>query len=286
MIMNADGRVKRMGFSFRVKLAILIILCCFFNSYAQVINVNIHAHRGGMLEYEENTINALKETYERGIRGYEIDIRQTKDGKLVLLHDASLLRSVGIDRPIEYLTLNEIRKLRTKQGNTIPTLEEVLDFFNDEEEVYVEFEMKTNNPMYDEATLKRYCDQLCDKIYAAKPPTSTYVLTSFDKRPLKYLKENRPKTELMLIKSEGLSENLLQEANELGIKRVACRIDGTTRGMVQHAKEEGFTVCLWPGTSVEDFLLGVALGGDHLCTDVPLAISKWVKANVSWIKLK
>ena len=36
----------------------------------------------------------------------------------------------------------------------------------------------------------------------------------------------------------------------------------------------------------EDFLLGVALGGDHLCTDVPLAISKWVKANVSWIKLK
>lgn len=63
-------------------------------------------------------------------------------------------------------------------------------------------------------------------------------------------------------------------------------IDGTTRKMVRQAKKKGFTVCLWPGTSVEDFLLGVALGGDHLCTDVPLAVSEWVAANASWIRIK
>lgn len=278
--------VKEFCFSFRKRLAIAMLLCSFATSQAQVMEVKIHAHRGGAKEYEENTLEAFKETYKRGIRGYKTDIRLTKDGHLVLLHDGSLLHMTGIDRPIEELTLKELGKIKTKKGNPIPTLDEVLAFFKDKEGVYIEFEMKTNNPMYDEATLSRYCDQLYDKVYAAKPSTSLYVLTSFDKRPLKYLKENHPDAELMLIKSEELNAKLLQEADELGIKRVACMIDGTTRKMVRQAKKKGFTVCLWPGTSVEDFLLGVALGGDHLCTDVPLAVSEWVAANASWIRIK
>src|SRR5690606_39211971 len=93
---------------------------------------------------------------------------------------------------IEELTLEEVRRVKTKKGNPIPTLEEVLAFFSDKPGVYIEFEMKTNNPMYDDPTVEQYCDQLYRKVYEAIPPNSEYLLTSFDKRPLRYLKTNYP----------------------------------------------------------------------------------------------
>ncbi|RYD29583.1 MAG: glycerophosphodiester phosphodiesterase, partial [Verrucomicrobiaceae bacterium] len=51
------------------------------------------AHRGGAYEFEENTLAAFRSSYEAGVRGCELDIRMTKDGELVLLHDDSLQRT-------------------------------------------------------------------------------------------------------------------------------------------------------------------------------------------------
>ena len=254
--------------------------------YAQNTEVKLFGHRGGAYEYDENTIEAFQETYDQGLRGYEIDIRKTKDNHLVLFHDANLKRSVGQEGAIEDLTLDEVKSLRTKKGNPIPTLDEVLAFFSDKPGLYIEFEMKTNNPMYDDETVEQYCDQLYNKVYASIPGNSEYLLTSFDKRPLRYLKTNYPSVDLLFIKSEGLSQHVLDEAKELNIDRIGCNIDGTTRAMVKEAKKQGFKVSLWPGRSVEDFLLGVTLGSDYLCSDVPVEVTNWVKANASWITLK
>lgn len=250
---------------------------------AQQAEVKLFAHRGGAYEFDENTIHAFQETYNRGIRGYEIDIRRTADGHLVLFHDANLERLVGKSGAIEQLTLAEVRQLRTKKGNPIPTVDEVLEFFSDKPGVYIEFEMKTNQPLYEEPILSEYCDQLYAKVYAAIPSGSDYVLTSFDKRPLRYLKESYPAVDLLFIKSAGLSQAILDEAKEMGVTRVGCNIDGTTRAMVNEAKKQGFTVSLWPGRSVADFLLGVTLGSDYLCSDVPVEVSEWVSENAQWI---
>ena len=45
--------------------------------------VQFFAHRGSRLEYDENTMPAFRATYDKGIRGYETDIRMTADGRLV-----------------------------------------------------------------------------------------------------------------------------------------------------------------------------------------------------------
>lgn len=255
-------------------------------AYAQQAEVKLFAHRGGAHEYDENTIGAFQASYDHGLRGYETDVRRTKDGQLVIFHDANLKRIVGNEEAIEDLTLAELKQLRTKKGNEIPTLDEVLAFFSDKPWVYIEFEMKTNKPMYDEKTLTAYCDELYEKVYAAMPPTSNYVLTSFDTRPLRYLKKTYPTVDLLLIKGAPLSQEVLDEAKEMNIDRVGCNIDGTTRAMVKKAKEQGFKVSLWPGHSVADFLLGVSLGSDYLCSDVPVAVTDWVNANAPWITLK
>ncbi len=256
------------------------------SSFAQLNEVKIFAHRAGAHEYDENTLSAFKTTYEQGMRGYETDVRITKDGHLVIFHDDNLKRIVGREGVIEEMTLAEIKKLKTLKGNEIPTLDEIVDYFKDKPGVYIEFEMKTSKPMYDEVTLHKYCDMLYNKVYSNRPQNSDYLLTSFDKRPLQYLKQKYPNADLMFIKGEALTQALIDETKALGIKRIAANITQTTRAMVKDAKKQGMTVSLWPGRSVDDFLLGLSLGSDYLCTDVPIEVSTWVKNNASWIKLK
>ncbi len=267
-------------------LCLFILLSNLTLAIAQNASVKIFAHRGGKLEFDENTMPAFKEVYEKGLRGYEVDFRITKDDQLVVFHDADFKRVIGIEGSVETSTLAEIKALRTKQGNSIPTADEVIDFFNARPGLYVEFEMKTKSPLYEPERLKMYCDMLYKKIYSRMPEGSDYVMTSFDTRPLKYLGDTYPEVEMLLIRGEGLSQAVLEEAKSLGIKRVGCSVHATSKTMVDEAKKQGFTVSLWPGHSVEDFLLGVSLGSDYLCTDVPVAVTQWVKKYGSWITLK
>lgn len=253
---------------------------------AQEAEVKLFAHRGGAHEIDENTLGGFRTTYESGLRGYETDIRITKDGELVMFHDASLERMTGQEGKIEEMTSTEVRKLKTKKGNPILFLDEFLDYFKDKKGIYIEFEMKTNNPMYDEATLKKYCDMLYSKVMAARPEGSDYVFTSFDKRPLRYLKATYPGVDLLFIKSEGLSESLIAELKELGVKRIGCSLGGTSRKMVAEAQKQGITVSFWPGHTINDFILGVSLGADYLCSDIPVEVSKWAKENMPWVTIK
>lgn len=267
--------------------SIAIAWVCYTPSLkAQNKEVKLFAHRGGMAEFDENTLSAFEQAYKKGMDGFETDVRMTKDGHLVLFHDDNLKRIIGIEGSVEDLTLAELKKLTTKKGNKIPTLDEFLSFLKGKDHMYVEFEMKTQKPVYDGDWLQKYCDQLYQKATKVKGPNSTFLFTSFDKRPLRIMKAKDSNVGLMFIKAVGISQELLDEAKELGINRVGCRVEQTTRKMVDQAKKQGFIVSLWPGHSVDDFLLGVSLGSDYLCSDIPMEVMGWVKQNGPWIKLK
>jgi hypothetical protein len=81
------------------------------------------AHRGIVTEtLTENSLPSLEETIRRGYTHVEVDIRCTKDGQAVCLHDSSLKRTTGIDARIHEVTLTELRKL--VDADTVPSLEE------------------------------------------------------------------------------------------------------------------------------------------------------------------
>ncbi len=72
----------------------------------------------------------------------------------------------------------------------------------------------------------------------------------------------------------------------MGIKRMGATMDGTSRKAVKKAHKEGLIVSLWPGQSVEDFMLGAYLGCDYMCTDVPIEVKGWLAEKAPWIKVK
>lgn len=55
---------------------------------------------------------------------------------------------------------------------------------------------------------------------------------------------------------------------------------------MKKAHKEGLIVSLWPGASVEDFMLGAYLGCDYMCTDVPIAVKSYLAEKAPWIKVK
>lgn len=95
------------------------------------------AHRGDWRNAPENSLKAIQNCIDLGVDMVEIDIRKTKDGALVLMHDESVDRTTNGTGRVENLSLNELKKLRLKnhQGkitnHTIPTLEEALQLCKD-----------------------------------------------------------------------------------------------------------------------------------------------------------
>lgn len=254
---------------------------------AQEQVIQLFAHRGSRFEYDENTLPAFKASYDAGLRGFETDIRMTRDGALVITHDSSLERTTDGTGTVEEKTEAEIRQLATKQGNKMMFLDELLEFLKGKEGLYVEFEMKTKPvELYPEERLHAYCDKLYDAVMAVKPADAVFVFTSGDYRGLRYLQAKHPDVDLLLITSKPCNDETIDLCKAMGIKRMGATMDGTSRKAVKKAHKEGLIVSLWPGQSVEDFMLGAYLGCDYMCTDVPIEVKGWLAEKAPWIKVK
>ena len=235
------------------------------------------AHRGGRKEFDENTLAAFRGSYEKGLRGFETDVRMTKDGTLFILHDDKLGRTFNGTGSAEEMTADDLRQLKTrKSGQPFLFLDELLAYFADKPGVYLELEMKTENPkIYTNKRLEEYCRKLHDTAMAKRPKESVYVFTSFDRRTLKTMKSLYPDADMVLISAGPCCDEIIKEAQALGVKRIGCRIEGTSRTAVQTAQKAGLKVTGWPGNSLDDYLLGRGLGLDAICTDIPVAVHTW-----------
>ena len=267
-------------------LIVLAAVSMTVTAIAQDQQVRFFSHRGGRMEYDENTISAFEASYKAGYRGYETDIRMTKDGKLVILHDSNLTRTTDTEGVVEEMTEAQIRKALTKKGNKVMFLDELMDWLDSKGDVtYVEFELKTSPvDLYPEERLREYCDKLYERVMRNKPEGATYLFTSGDYRGLRYLQQKHPGVQMLLITGKPCNDETIALCKAMGIDRLGATMDGTSRASVKKAHEQGLIVSLWPGQSTADAMLGVYLGADFLCTDIPVEVMKFMKSKAPWVK--
>ena len=88
------------------------------------------AHRGfhdNRSDAPENTMKAFRMAAERGY-GIELDVRETNDGQLVVMHDRSLARSCGVQKNVDEMNWSELRLLRVfHSGEGVPRFRDVLE---------------------------------------------------------------------------------------------------------------------------------------------------------------
>lgn len=232
--------------------------------------VKVIAHRGAGYEYDENTVEACRQSYERGIRGCEVDIRLTKDGHLVLMHDADVSRTTDGSGKVEEMTLAEIRTLKTKgKGVSVPTVEELFDYFQDKPDAYLMLEMKTTDKTaYPDEAVEPYCRKLHEAATRLLPP-DTYCFISFDRRALAAIHRIDPGAFTGYLSSKAPTEEMIAEAKALGCGRMSVPIETTPRQLARKIKEAGLQLSLWPIRQKEDADLAVLWGAAILCTDTP-----------------
>jgi glycerophosphoryl diester phosphodiesterase len=97
--------------------------------------VEIIAHRGASFDAPENTVAALRLGFEQGADAGELDVRLSKDGRIVVIHDADTARISGGKSPVNEQTADELRALDAGQwgkwkgsafAEKIPQLVEIL----------------------------------------------------------------------------------------------------------------------------------------------------------------
>lgn len=148
------------------------------------------AHRGYYDEYiPENSMEAFKRCLIRNIP-IELDVRLTKDKKVVVFHDLNLKRMTGLNKNIEKMNYEDIKRLHLKKSKeTIPLLEDVLKLINNKVFLLVELKNRSVGPLERELLklLKNY---------------NNFYLQTFNLRSIYYLKlKSNYKVGLLLINS-------------------------------------------------------------------------------------
>ena len=126
------------------------LLCAFLAPSA--LAVEIMGHRGASADAPENTISSFKLGYAQGADADELDIHLTKDGKLIVSHDAHVKRTAGVDKKIVEETFDDLRKLDVgKWGKwagkgfteKLPSLDEVMALVPKDRKLLIEIKTHT-----------------------------------------------------------------------------------------------------------------------------------------------
>lgn len=152
--------------------------------------VILAAHRGDRANYPENTLAAFRSALALGADMIETDIRMTKDGHLVLIHDRSTLRTTGVDLFVDELTLEELQALDAGKGEKIPTVREFLELISDTP-MLVNWEFKIYPNSFGDEYAFSVVDKLLDLIkeYGVEERS---MLNSFSNRVLEYAYNKAP----------------------------------------------------------------------------------------------
>lgn len=235
----------------------------------------VQAHRGGRGEYDDNAAGGFKWCLDRGVRGFEVDIRFTKDRRLIVMHDGKVDRTTDGKGVTEELTFEEIRKLRLQAcSEVVPTVEEVLEVLRRRDDIFIEIEMKAYpGKFYTPEVLEDYCRKLSTAAKGLLAP-GTYAFTCFNVGTLETMRRVDPLAPIGYIMGGALTEKHIATAKKLKCCSVAPSGYKTTKSMVDRAHAEGLTVCLWPSPSKAAFDMMKEKGADRVTSDYPVLLAQ------------
>ena len=252
------------------------------------------AHKGASGIAPENTLAAFAMALEMGVDMVELDVRQTKDEEIVVIHDETLDRTTNGKGLVHDYTLEEIKQLDAGSwfdpefsDQRVPTLKEVLDIIKGKCKVLIEIK-HTDHPHYED-----FAEKLIDVIKKEKNGFEWCILQSYEMEYLEAAHEydHRVQTKKLLIGEDSTplfafyieTKMHLGRASKEGGRLLALNPEYTTlstrRVFRMHAR--GFKVYTYPVNDRKDMIRMLHMGVDGIITDYPerlLEIKKEIHA--------
>ncbi|WP_210586243.1 glycerophosphodiester phosphodiesterase family protein [Streptomyces sp. GESEQ-35] len=210
-------------------------------------------HRGVMGVEPENTLRSFVAAQQAGLDVIELDLHLSKDGALVVMHDADVDRTTDGSGPIAEKTLAELRALDAGRGEHVPVFEEVLDAVK----CPVQAEIK------DEAAARALAEVMHRRDLLGRVEVS-----SFHDEAIAEIARLVPGVRTALIGSR-FGTDIVDRAVETGARTVCLNIRRLTLEVVEHARKADLRIIGWVVNTQDHLRLVRALELDGATTDYP-----------------
>jgi glycerophosphoryl diester phosphodiesterase len=244
--------------------------------------VNV-AHRGASTLAPENTIEAFRLAVEAGAGGLELDVHMTRDGHIVVIHDATVDRTTNGSGAVSEMTLDELRRFDAGhnfspdggstrpyrgRGVWVPTLGEVLEEFPG---VAVNIEIKAGTPGIEKTVLGilRDANALGRALVVSTPHA---IVKRFRKISGGHISTGASRWEIgvFYILSRLRLERLVRPAYDaLQVPLLHRGILVVTPRFIRAAQARGVRVDVWTINQAEEMRRLLDLGVDVIMTDRP-----------------
>ena len=227
--------------------------------------VAITAHRGAKVSAPENTLASFRAAMEAGADYIELDVQQTRDSQIVVMHDADFMRMGGDPRKVCEVTAAEIAGIDIGQkydpaftGEHAPMLEEVIDLVRGRMKINIE--LKYNVP---DSTLAPAVVELLRR----KDFLDQVVITSLDYGALKQVERIEPSLRTGHIVTAAVGNVVRTEADFLSLNSAKA-----TPLLIRQAHRAGKEVHVWTVNRPEVMLRMIERGVDNIITDDPVTL--------------
>lgn len=207
----------------------------------------ILGHRGAPAVAPENTLLAFRRAAELGADGIECDVQRGADGALPLIHDARVERTTDGEGLVGDLTWAELRALDAGQGESIPTLDELLAFAMARPSFFLNLELKM--PGVGPAVLAAL---------AAAGYRGPLALSSFDYPTLVDVRRHDASVELWLL-SAAWRDDLPERARAIAASCLALEHPLITPATVERTVAAGLGLVAWTVNEITDLRRLLAL---------------------------
>ncbi|WFB06437.1 glycerophosphodiester phosphodiesterase [Streptomyces sp. LX-29] len=210
-------------------------------------------HRGVMGVEPENTLRSFARAEREGLDVLELDLHLSKDGALVVMHDADVRRTTDGSGRVGDLTLAELRELDAGRGERIPVFEEVVDAVG----APIQAEIK------DRAAARALAEVLRRRALLDRVD-----VLSFHEEALAEIREALPGARTALV-AEHYGLEVVDRAVAVGAGMLVLALPRITLELVQRARTAGLKVVGWTVNTPEELRLARALGLDGGTMDFP-----------------
>jgi glycerophosphoryl diester phosphodiesterase len=227
--------------------------------------VDIIGHRGAAAEEPENTLRGFQRGLDAGVAGMELDVQVTRDGRLAVIHDATVDRTTNGRGRVRDFTLAQLQKLDAGQGERIPGLEEVVDLVQGRAYLLVELKHPEAAP-----ALLRFCRErrLFDGVR----------LISFWHPVIKTLKEQEPRLQTGAL-MVGCPADPRDLARAAGADTLVLNYQYVNRELVDAAHRQGLNVVVWNIDAPEILKSYLEMNPDAICTNRPGEIIDFLRSG-------
>jgi glycerophosphoryl diester phosphodiesterase len=239
------------------------------------------AHKGASGMAPENTIVAIQMALDMGVDMIAIDVQNTKDEQIVVIHDATLDRTTNGSGLVHDYTLEEIKQLDAGSWfdskfsqERVPTLKEILDVVDGRCKVLVEIK-HMDHPHYHD-----FSEKLIDVIREERNGFDWVILESYEKEYLEAAHEydERVQTKQLMIGEDStpLLAFYVESRVHLGrseknaqLKALNPHFETLSPRRVFRMHARGFKVYTYTVNERDDMIIQLNMGVDGLITDYP-----------------